>query len=544
MQSHRSYFYQSVPGIAPVPARAKHDEYGRAKPTLARHRRILGAFQFESITRAPANQSLNELEPNQFHHKKTQCLRLSFFTHIILIFANCIRCTAACNTLYTKKCLPDFPIPVFNGRIEYSTLPNFLLHKNMPLYHQISALAGNFNKKWSWILLAVIIIGAGTIYFSGATQKSLAQTQSKRLNDPATTKPIPVVTALAQTGDIDVYLSGLGTVTPLATVTVKSRVDGEIMKIYFKEGQVVQQGIVLAEIDPRPYQAALTQAEGQLQRDKALLADAKRNLTRYQTLLKQDSIAAQQVDTQQALVQQYEGTVKLDEGVLATAKLNFAYSKITAPVTGRIGLRQVDVGNVVHASDAIGLAIITQLQPMSVLFSLPEDSIPKLMRQMNSHNPLVVNAYDRGFKKKIASGILQTLDNQIDPTTGMVKLRAEYANKELSLFPNQFVNAQVLLETKRNVVTVPSAAIQYGKNGSFSFVVNKDFTVSQRPIVVGITQDNKSEIISGLANDEEVVVDGVDKLRDGIKVEISNNVDNDTSLVSAPVNQDNKKLSK
>lgn len=359
------------------------------------------------------------------------------------------------------------------------------------------------------IVIAVVTSSAAFNYFS----------KPAKSKNPPVAKAIPVVTAIAKTDDVPVYLSGLGAVTPLATVTVRSRVDGEIMKIYFKEGQMVKRGEVLVEIDPRPYQAALTQAEGQLMRDKALLADAKLNLTRYQTLLKQDSIASQQVDTQQALVRQYEGTVKIDEGLLDTAKLNLVYTKVIAPVSGRVGLRQIDMGNIARAADTNGLAIITQLQPMSVLFSLPEDTIPALMKKMKTDRKLAVNAFDRAFKEKITTGVLQTVDNQIDPTTGMVKLRAEFANDDFSLFPSQFVNAQVLLETKNNVVTIPNSAVQTGKAGKFTFVVNKDHVVNQRNIIIGAVQGTKSEVISGLASGEIVVVDGTDKLRDGTIVE-------------------------
>jgi len=377
------------------------------------------------------------------------------------------------------------------------------------------------NKKWIWILLLVIFAGAGYVYFAKSANNN------KAVKDAKSVKAIPVVTAIAKTDDVHVYLSGLGTVTPLATVIIKSRVDGEIMKINFNEGQMVKKGEVLVEIDPRPYEAALTQAEGQLMRDKALLADAKLNLTRYQTLLKQDSIASQQVDTQQALVRQYEGTVKIDEGLLATAKLNLSYTKVTAPVSGRVGLRQIDVGNIAHASDPNGLVIITQLKPMSILFSLPEDTIPALMKKIKIDKKAgmktTVNAFDRAYKEKITSGMLETIDNQIDPTTGMVKLRATFTNDELSLFPSQFVNAQVLLETKNNVVTIPSAAVQYSKQGTFTFVVDKDHRVSQRNIMVGTVQGNRSEISSGLTSGEMVVVDGADKLRDGTKVDISSN---------------------
>lgn len=381
----------------------------------------------------------------------------------------------------------------------------------------VSSSVSSNNKRIQIIVLIIVSLIVSLILSIIVYSYFSKPAKSKNLN---VTKPIPVVTATAKTDDMPVYLSGLGTVTPLATVIVRSRIDGEIMKIHFKEGQMVKRGELLVEIDPRPYQAALTQAEGQLMRDKALLADAKLNLTRYQTLLKQDSIASQQVDTQQALVRQYEGTVKIDEGLLETAKLNLAYTKVTAPVSGRIGLRQVDVGNISHAADTNGLALITQLQPMSVLFSLPEDSIPALMKKLKTDKKLSVNAFDRAFNEKITSGVLQTIDNQIDPTTGMVKLRAQFANEDLNLFPSQFVNAQVLLETRHNVVTLPSAAVQTGKTGKFTFVVNKnDRTVKQRNIDVGTVQGAQSEIISGLNSGEIVVVDGTDKLRDGTKVE-------------------------
>ncbi len=390
--------------------------------------------------------------------------------------------------------------------------------------------SGKSRTKWVWFLVIVIIAIAGAVYISrpGTNNKentASAEKGGKRGSGANAARPIPVVTAIAAPGDINVYLSGLGTVTPLATVTVKTRVDGEIMAIHFKEGQMVKKGDVLAEIDPRPFQAALTQAEGQLMRDKALLTDAKLDLGRYQTLLTQDAIASQQVDTQRALVHQYEGTVKIDEGSLATARLNLLYSKVTAPVAGRVGLRQVDVGNVIHASDATGFVIITQLQPMSVLFSLPEDAIPALKKSMKPGDKIIVNAFDRAFKEKITTGTLETFDNQIDPTTGMVKLRASYANDDFSLFPSQFVNAQVLLETKHNVVTIPSAAVQQSKAGPFTFIVGGDHTVTQRNIVVGTVQGNKSEIISGLVSGDVIVVDGADKLRDGTKVDISSNAD-------------------
>lgn len=380
------------------------------------------------------------------------------------------------------------------------------------------------SKKWLWILVLLIIAAGGYMYISNSAKSGDGKgTAGAGKSGFGAGKPMPVVTALAKSDDINVYLNGLGAVTPMATVTVKSRIDGEITTIYFKEGQMVKRGDVLAEIDPRPYQAALMQAEGQLMHDKALLENAHLDLTRYQVLFKQDSIASQQLDTQQALVHQYEGTVKVDEGQFASAKLNLQYSKVSAPISGRVGLRQVDIGNVVHASDSTGLAIITQLQPMTVLFTLPEDNLPALMNSMHSGKKIPVDAFDRAFKEKITSGVLQTIDNQIDPTTGMVKLRAQFANDDFNLFPSQFVNAKLLLETKHNVITIPSSAIQRGTSSTFVYVVGSDHTVSERKVVAGTAQGEKSEISSGLTVGEMVVIDGADKLRDGAKVDISSN---------------------
>jgi len=377
-----------------------------------------------------------------------------------------------------------------------------------------SNTAPHAKKLWIWILVLILVAGTAFFFYHRATG-------AKKHGAAGDGKPMPVVTALAKTDDINVYLNGLGAVTPLATVTVKSRVDGEIMRINFKEGQMVKQGELLAEIDPRPYQAALAQSEGQLMHDRALLANARIDLERYRTLLKEESIASQQVDTQAALVEQYQGTVRVDEGLLDNAKLNLQYSRVIAPVAGRAGLRQVDLGNIVHSADTTGIVIITQLKPMSVLFTLPEDTIPALMKQLQAGKKIAVEAYDRAFKEKITSGALETVDNQIDPTTGMVKLKAIFSNDDLSLFPSQFVNARLLLETRHNVITIPSAALQRGKSAStFVFVVGADLTVSQRPIVTGVAQGDKTEIVSGLTSGEMVVTDGTDKLREGAKVSL------------------------
>ena len=397
--------------------------------------------------------------------------------------------------------------------------------------------ASHSKKIWIWVLGLLLIGCAGWFFFpkSAGTDKpgpGAASTDSsgKKHGPPGDNKPMPVVTAVAKTDDINVYLNGLGAVTPLSTVTVKSRVDGEIIHIAFKEGQMVKKGELLAEIDPRPFQAALAQAEGQLMRDKALLANAQMDLDRYRTLLKEESIASQQVDTQAALVEQYKGTVRVDEGLLDNARLNVQYTKVVAPITGRAGLRQADLGNVVHAADATGIVIITKLKPMSVLFTLPEDTIPALMKQLQAGKKIAVEAYDRAFKEKITSGALETVDNQIDPTTGMVKLKALFSNDDLSLFPSQFVNAKLLLETKHNVITVPSSALQRGKAAStFVFVVAADQTVSQRTIVTGATQVDKTEVVSGLKNGEIVVTDGTDKLREGAKVSIPDNSKSDAT---------------
>jgi multidrug efflux system membrane fusion protein len=328
----------------------------------------------------------------------------------------------------------------------------------------------------------------------------------------------PVVAIPVTKGDVRITMNGLGTVMPLATVTVKTQINGQLMRVDFQEGQEVKRGDLLAEIDPRPYELQLQQAEGQLVKDQALLRDAQINLARFRTLVAQDSLARQQLDTQAALVKQDEGAVKMDEAMIGTARLNILYCHITAPVGGRVGLRQVDPGNYVQTSDANGIVVLTQLQPISVIFTLPEDDLPTIMKRLGTGAILPVTAYDRSQQIKIADGKLATVDNQIDPTTGTVKLRAEFDNKDESLFPSQFVNAQLLADTLQHVTVVPSAAIQLGSPGTFVYLIKSDDTVTVRPIKVGPTDGQQTAVLAGLAPGDQVVIDGVDKLRDGAKV--------------------------
>jgi multidrug efflux system membrane fusion protein len=337
----------------------------------------------------------------------------------------------------------------------------------------------------------------------------------------APTGPQPVAAAPARRGDIDIVQTALGTVSALRTVTVKPRVDGQLQEILFTEGQLVKQGEAIAQIDPIPLQVALAQAEGTLARDAAQLNNARLDLERYRKLLQQDSIAEQQVDQQAALVRQLEGTVKVSQAQVDNARLQLSYARITAPIGGRLGLRVVDPGNMVRGSDAAGIAVITQVDPISVIFTIPQDALPRVLARLNAGEKPPVEAWDREQKNLLARGTLVTTDNQIDVATGTVKLKAQFPNKEGKLFPNQFVNVRMVVDTRRDAVVVPSAAVQRGTQGTLVYVVREDSTVALRPVTVGPTEGQLTAIESGLQAGERVITDGVDRIREGTKVEVT-----------------------
>ena len=335
--------------------------------------------------------------------------------------------------------------------------------------------------------------------------------------------PMPVGTAAVEKGDMPVALSGLGTVTPLATVTVKTQINGQLTEVAFKEGQMVNKGDFLAQIDPRPYQVALEQAEGQLAKDQAALKNAEVDLARYKTLVAQNSIARQTLDTQAAVVQQDRGVVQADQAQVDTQKLNLTYCRIVAPVSGRVGLRLVDPGNYVQTSDPNGIVVITQLQPISVIFTLPEDNLPTVAQRIHNGASLAATAFDRTGTVKLDTGRLETIDNQMDPTTGTFKLRAIFDNTGETLFPNQFVNVQLLVDTLHGADLIPNAAAQRGAPGTFVYVVKPDETVTAQPVMLGPGNDQKIVVTKGLQPGQIVVTDGADRLKDGAKVRVAHN---------------------
>ena len=375
------------------------------------------------------------------------------------------------------------------------------------------------SRKWLYAAIAAALLLVGFFWYRGDHAAAAAQKGANAKAGRGTGgTAIPVVSAQATTGNIGVYVTGLGAITPIATVTVKSRVDGQLMTVHFKEGEFVKAGDPLIEIDPRPYEAVVLQMEGALARDQALLANAKVDVTRYETLLKQDAIPEQQLATQQATEKQYEGTVKNDQGLLDAARLNVTYCHITSPISGIVGLRLVDAGNIVHASDSNGMLVITQLQPISVIFTVSEDQLPPILQKMRGGQKLPVEAWDRQLTNKIATGSLDTVDNEIDQTTGTLKLRAIFGNEDRSLFPNQFVNARLLLQEKTGVTLLPSAAVQRNTNSTYVYLIKPDNTVTIRQITLGTSEGDESEVTAGLMPGDQVVMTGVDKLQEGSKV--------------------------
>jgi multidrug efflux system membrane fusion protein len=375
-------------------------------------------------------------------------------------------------------------------------------------------------RTWLWLVALVILGVAGWIALREHTKSSQAAT-AKPKNPP----PLPVVATLVHKGDIPVYLTGLGAVTPINTITLKSRVDGEIMNVFYKEGQVVQKDQPLVDVDSRPYEVQLTQAEGQLLKDQALLENAQTDLKRYATLIAKNAVSEQIYATQKSTVAQDEGAVKTDQGNIASAKLNIIYCHIRSPITGRAGLRLIDPGNLIQAASATPLVVITQTEPISVIFTIGEDQVPQVLQHLKAGHHLAVQALDRDSKVALAQGELTTLDNEIDQTTGTLKLRATFANKDESLFPNQFVNARLMVEEKRNVMLVSNDAIQRNGSSTFLYVVQPDNSIAVRTVKIGAVGLDESEILpdsspgNTVAPDEVVVTQGVDKLREGIRVQ-------------------------
>ena len=412
---------------------------------------------------------------------------------------------------------------------DLKTAPGIHIPEPGAPFHQGAPPGAQKPKKrgFVWMLLLLIVVGVAGYAVWRAGQGNLVPVSPNAGGRRAAARgggglgPTPVVVAKASRTNVPVYLTGLGNVSAFYTTTVRTLVNGQLMSVAFQEGDDVKQGQDLALIDPRPYQVMLEQAQGQLAHDEALLADAKLDLERYTTLLAQDAIPKQQLDTQKATVGQLEGSIKTDQANIDNAKLQLVYAHITAPISGRIGLRLVDPGNIVHTSDANGLFIITQIQPIAVLFTIPEDSIQQVIKKLHAGVRLPVEAYNRDNSAKLGVGYLLTMDNEIDPTTGTSKLKAVFANTDYGLFPSQFVNIKLLVDTKPNQIVVPSVAIQHGQQGSFVFKVGDDSRVKMQPVQPGIVLDNNmTSVDSGLNDGDSVVVDGTDRLQDGSPVRI------------------------
>ncbi|WP_151994420.1 MdtA/MuxA family multidrug efflux RND transporter periplasmic adaptor subunit [Buttiauxella massiliensis] len=388
-------------------------------------------------------------------------------------------------------------------------------------------MKGTFTVRGLWIAAAVIVVIAAIFYWRhSSTDNDTAGSQSTQQRHSGNRQGMrggalaPVQAATATSESVPRYLTGLGTITAANTVTVRSRVDGQLLAIHFQEGQQVKAGDLLAEIDPSQFKIALAQAQGQLAKDQATLANARRDLARFQQLVKTNLVSRQEMDAQQALVNESIGTIKADEAAVASAQLQLDWSRITAPIDGRVGLKQVDVGNQISSSDTAGIVVLTQTHPIDLIFTLPEGDIATVVKAQKAGATLSVEAWDRTNKQKLSSGSLLSLDNQIDVTTGTIKLKARFNNEDDALFPNQFVNARMLVDTQQDAVVVPTAAVQMGNEGNFVWVLNSEDKVSKHLVTTGIQDSQKVVITAGLAAGDRVVTDGIDRLTEGAKVEV------------------------